>query len=96
MASTHVENKLNKWMAHPCPEFFATLISTFATCWGTVVGLEDQRHLWSKPLSKFLSICAGISQKRSSRASCPFRASLALLLHLTERLDVLEHQLFRR
>ena len=32
--------KLGKWVARACPELFAMVISTFATCWGTVVGLE--------------------------------------------------------
>ena len=40
MASTPVMKKPSRWVARACPELFATLISTFATCWGTVVGLE--------------------------------------------------------
>ena len=37
-------NKLSKWVARACPEFFATLVSRFAMCWGTVVAWRDQRH----------------------------------------------------
>ena len=40
MAGTPVMNNLSRWVARACPKLFATLISTFATCWGTVVGLE--------------------------------------------------------
>ena len=67
-------NKLSRWVARACPEFFSTRISRFAVCgWPG----RDQRHLWSTPLSKFRSTCAGISaspqslvQKMAAFKSC--------------------------
>ena len=95
-------NKLSRWVARACPELFATLGSTIATCLGTVVGLEGPTpSLEQTPEQIPINLCRdlGLTAEpcpENGSVQYPFRASLALLLHLTERFDVLEHQLFRR